>query len=114
MMCVLTIKRDANMDLIKAKSCIAVLGNLEECTWSKSNTCAPVPRPDLFCFLVSEAVNQRCKLKQGDVQNTFCNGDLPSDKVTILRSPIRDPRVDKQEFWLLQKTLFDLLHSPHH
>ena len=113
-MCVLTIKTDENMDPVKAKSRIVVLGNLEERNWSKSDKYAPVLRPDSLRFLVSEAVHQRRRLKQGDVQNAFCNSDLPADEVTIVRPPIGDPTAKRNEFWLLRKTLYGLRRSPRH
>ncbi len=55
-MCVLTIKKDKNLNLLQTKSCIAMLGNHEDRVWSKSDWFAPVLRGDSLCFLVSLAV----------------------------------------------------------
>jgi hypothetical protein len=41
-MCVLTVKPDENLNPIQAKSLIVVLGNHEDCVWSKCNSFAPV------------------------------------------------------------------------
>ena len=60
------------------------------------------------------AVEQRRTLKQGDVKNAFCNGDLPPEEVTVVRPPIGDPFAAKNEFWLLKKTLYGLRRSPKH
>ena len=87
-MCVLTIKRDGNLLPLHAKSCIVVLGNHEESVWSKPRRYVPVLCSESLRFLVSMAIEQKCTLKQGDVKNAFCNGDLPPDKVNIVRPPL--------------------------
>jgi hypothetical protein len=58
-MCVLTIKKDENLLLLQAKSCIVVLGNHEDRVWSKSDWYAPVLCGDSLRFLVSLAVEKR-------------------------------------------------------
>ena len=58
------------------------------------------------------AVKQRRTLKQGDIKNAFCNGDLPPEEVTVVRLPIGDPSTAKNECWLLKKTLYGLRRSP--
>jgi hypothetical protein len=108
MICVLTIKKDEQLMLLCAKSRILVLGYCETRDWSKSNRFAPVLRFDSLCFLVSLAVQHRRGLKQGDCKNAFCQGILPPEEVTIVRPPSRDPDVVKDEYWLLQKTLYGL------
>ena len=105
---------DENLMPLRAKSRIVVLGNHEDRTWSKSQRFAPVLRQDSLRFLTSLAVEHRCTLKQGDVKNAFCNSELPSDEVTIVRPPIGDPSAAKNEFWLLRKTLYGLRRSPKH
>jgi hypothetical protein len=113
-MSVFTIKRDENLLPHHAKSRIVVLGNHEERVWSELDKFAPVLRGDSLCFLVSMAVQQSCPLHQGDCKNVFCQGILPSDKVTIVCPPSGDPDANPQEYWLLWCTLFGLRRSPHH
>ncbi len=113
-MCVLTIKKDENLLLLQAKPCIIVLGNHEDRVWSKSDWFAPVLRGDSLHFLVSLAVEKRRQFCQGNYKNTFCQGILPPDKITIMRLPAGDQEANPKEYWLLQKTLYGLCHSPHH
>jgi len=113
-MCVLTIKKDEQLLPLRAKSRIVVLGNRETREWSKSDRFAPVLRFDSLRFLVSLAVQHRRGLKQGDCKNAFCQGILPPEEVTIVRPPSGDPDAGKDEYWLLQKTLYGLRRSPRH
>ena len=113
-MCVLTIKKDENLMPLRAKSRIVVLGNREGREWSKSDRFAPVLRFDSLRYLVSLAVQHRRGLKQGDCKNAFCQGILPPEEITIVRPPSGDPDAAKDEYWLLQKTLYGLRRSPRH
>lgn len=113
-MCVLTIKKDENLMPLRAKSRIVVLGNRESREWSKSDRFAPVLRFDSLRFLVSLAVQHKRGLKQGDCKNAFCHGILPPEEITIVRPPSGDPDAPKDEYWLLQKTLYGLRRSPRH
>ena len=97
-MCVLTVKKDENLMPLRAKSCIVVLGNLEDCCWSKAQNFAPVLRQDLLRFLVSLAVEKRRKLKQGDCKNAFCQSVLPPEETTIICLPSGDPDADQNEY----------------
>ena len=45
-MCVLSIKKDKMFNPLCAKSCIVVLGNHEDCVWTKSEKYAPILRSD--------------------------------------------------------------------
>ena len=65
-------------------------------------------------LMVSLAVEKCRTLKQGDCKNAFCQGILPDDEITIVKPPIGDPDADKDEYWLLKKTLYGLRRSPHH
>ncbi len=76
--------------------------------WSKSNRFAPVLHFDSLRFLVSLAVQHHRGLKQGDCKSAFCKG------ITIVRPPPGDPDTAKDEYWLLQKTLYGLSRSPRH
>ena len=83
-----------------AKSRIIVLENQEDRDWSKSERFAPVLRFDSLRFFVSLAVQCRRGLKQGNCKNAFC--------------PLCDLDAPKDEYWLLQKTLYGLHCSPWH
>jgi hypothetical protein len=113
-MCILTIKRDENLLPHRAKSCIVVLGNHEDCVWSKSDKFAPVLRIESLRLLVSMAVEKRRPLRQGDCKNAFCQGILPEEEVTIVRPPSSDPDTEPGEYWLLLRTLYGLRCSPRH
>jgi hypothetical protein len=113
-MCILTIKKDENLFRLRAKSRIVVLGNHEDRLWSKSDRFAPVLHLDPLRFLTSLAVQKRRALQQGDCKNTFCQGILPPEEITIVRPPSGDPDADPQEYWLLLKTLYGLRRSPRH
>ena len=99
---------------VRAKSRKVVLGNYEDCAWTKSEKFAPLLRADSLRYIVSLAVHKRRLLKQGDCKNAFCNGDLPDDEVTIVRPPSGDPSATKGDFWLLKKILHGLCRSPRH
>ncbi len=53
-------------------------------------------------------------MKQGNYKNAFCQGILPLEEITIARPPSGDPDAAKDEYWLLQKTLYRLRRSPCH
>ena len=97
-MCVLTIKKDENLLPLRAKSRIVVLGNHEECGWSKPQQYAPVLCYKSLRFLISMNVEQKHTLKQGDIRSAFCNGDLPPEEVTIILPPLGIPSAAKNEF----------------
>jgi hypothetical protein len=71
MMCVLTVKRDENLNSLWAKSWIIILGNHENHVWSKSNRFAPVLCSNSLHFLVSMAVKKHCPLCQGDCKKAL-------------------------------------------
>ena len=93
---------------LRAKSWIVVLGNRESREWSKCERFAPVLCFDSARFLVSLAAQKRRGLKQGDCKNAFCQGVLPPEEITIVRPPSGDPDAAKDEYWILQKTLYGL------
>jgi hypothetical protein len=84
MMCVLSVKRDENLNPLQEKSWIVVLGNHEDRVWSKCGRFTPVLCSNSLWFLVLLAVKKRCPLHQGDCKNTFCQGVLPPEEVTIV------------------------------
>jgi hypothetical protein len=113
-MCILRIKKDENLLPLHAKSHIVVLGNHKDQVLSKRNQFAPVVCQDSLCLLVSLAIQKRCPLCQGDCTNAFCQGVLPKDKITLVRPPHGAPDVEPNKYWLLQRTLYGLCHSPRH
>jgi hypothetical protein len=113
-MCVLTIKKDKNRLPLCAKSLIIMLGNHEDQVWSNLDRFAPVLCGNSLRFLVSLAVKKRHPLHQGDCKNAFCQGILPPEEITIVRTPAGDPDTDPNEYWLLQCTLYGLCHNLRH
>ncbi len=113
-MCALTIKPDEMLQPHRAKSRIVALGNHEDQIWTESEKYAPILRSDTLHFLVSLAIQQRRTLKEGDCKNAFCQGILPPDEITIVKTPIGDPDAKKDEYWLLKRTLYGLRRSPKH
>jgi hypothetical protein len=113
-MCILTIKLDEMLNPFRAKSQIVVLGNHEDCVWSKLNKYAPVLCPDTMRLILSMAIKHRCSLKQDDCKNAFCQGILPPDQIIIVKPPIGDPEATKDEYWILKRTLYGLRCSPRH
>jgi hypothetical protein len=86
-MCVLTIKKDKNLRPLHAKSRIVVLGNHEERVWKKREKISPVLCQDSLRFLTSMAVASLRPFRQGDCKNTFCQGILPPDEISIAFLP---------------------------
>jgi hypothetical protein len=113
-MCVLVIKPNKDGKPCHAKSRIVALGNHEDRYFSKSQRYAPVLKYSSLRLLCSKAVEHKRVLQQGDCKNAFCHAILPDDELTVVRPPIGDPAFDKDEYWLLNKTLYGLRRSPHH
>ena len=113
-MCVLVIKPDKDGKPNRAKSRIVVLGNHEDHYFSKSQRYAPVLKYSSLRLLCSKAVEAKRVLQQGDCKNAFCHALLPEDELTVVRPPVGDPGFAKDEYWLLNKTLYGLRRSPHH
>ena len=113
-MCVLVVKPDKDGRPHRAKSCIVVLRNLEDAVYNKSQRYAPVLKQTSLRLLVPEAVRNQRILQQGDCNNAFCQATLPDDERIAVRSPTGDPARNKDELWLLNKTLYGLRRSPKH
>ena len=85
-MCVLTIKyKDGYPDRTKCR--IVVLGNQQQHTYQKSDKYAPVISQNHFRCLLSLAVKNKRKRRQGDVKNAFCNGILPDNEMVVIKLP---------------------------
>ena len=113
-MCIFVAKRDKDGRPDRAKSRIVVLGNYEERVYSKSARYAPVLKYSSLRLLTSKAVGDRRVLQQADCKNAFCNATLPDDERMAVRPPVGDPGYAKDEYWLLNKTLYGLRRSPKH
>ena len=109
-----TIKPDEEGNPVRAKSRIVALGNLEQRVWSREDRYAPVLSGPAARLLVSMAVDDGRRLKQGDCKNAFCNGILPEDEVIIVKPPKDCPRSKRGTYWKLNKTLYGLARSAHH
>ncbi len=105
-MCVLSIKKDEMLNLLRAKSRIVALGNHEDRVWTKSKNYAPVLCPNTMRLMVSMAVERQCTLKQDNCKNAFCQGILPGNKITIVEPPIGNPNAKKDKYWLLKRTFY--------
>ena len=85
-MCVLTIKyKNGYPDRVKSR--IVVLGNQQSTQFAPSDTYAPVILQNQIRCLLFIAIQHKCKLKQDDVKNAFCNGVLPPEKVAVVIPP---------------------------
>ena len=113
-MCVLVIKHDKDGTPNHAKSRILVLGNFEDKLYEKSQWYAPVLKYSSHRLLTSKCVGDKRVLQQGDCKNAFCNANLPDDENIAIRPPVGDPVYNKDEYWLLNKTLYGLQRLPHH
>jgi hypothetical protein len=82
-----TIKKDELGLPVCAKSCMVVLGNLEDTIWTNSEVHAPVLRKESNRLLTTIAVNIWKPQKQGDCKNAFCHPVLPDDETVIVRPP---------------------------
>ena len=109
-----TVKNDSDGNPVRAKSRIVVLGNLEKRMWEKIDRYAPVINASSSRLLVSMAVEQGRKLKQGDCKNAFCQPEMPEDEITIVKPPKGCPRSKPGTYWKLNKTLYGLSRSPKH
>ena len=114
MMNIFTIKPNMDGNSVRAKSRIVALGNLEQRLWSRGDQYAPVLSSTGARLLLSMAVNDGRKLKQGDCKLAFCNGILPEDEICIVKPPPNCPRSAKGTYWKLNKTLYGLSRSAYH
>ena len=113
-MCVLVVKPDRDDKPNRAKSRIVVLGNFEDRLYAKAQRYAPVLKYDSLRLLTPNAVSHRRVLQQGNCKNAFCQATLPDDEKMAILPPVGDPAYAKDEFWLLNKTLYGFRRSPPH
>ena len=109
-----TVKNDKEGNPVRAKSRIVALGNLERRIWSREDRYAPVLNSISSRLLLSMAVEDGRRLKQGDCKNAFCNGILPDDEICVVKPPLGCPKSPKGTYWKLNKTLYGLARSAHH
>ena len=109
-----TVKNDKEGNPVRAKSRIVALGNLERRIRSREDRYAPVLNSISSRLLLSMAVEDGCRLKQGDCKNAFCNGILPDDEICVVKPPLGCPKSPKGTYWKVNKTLYGLARSAHH
>ena len=107
-MCVLVVKHDKDGKPSRAMSRIVILGNFEDKLYEKSQRYAPVPKYSSLSLLSAKCVGDKRVIQQGDCKHTFCNAHLPDDEKMAIIPPVGDPAYNKDEYWLLNKTLYRL------
>ena len=111
---VFTVKPNMKGNSTWAKSRIVALGNLQKRIWSREDRYTPVLSTSAAQLLMSMAVGNGGRLKQGNCKNEFCNGILPNDEIFIVKPPSGCPCSDPGTWWILNKTLYGLARSTHH
>ena len=81
---IFTIKPDMDGNPVHAKSRIVALGNLEQRLWSREDRYAPVLSSTGARLLLSMAVNDGRKLKQGDCKKRFATAFCQKTKFVLL------------------------------
>ena len=107
------IKNDKEGNPVRAKSRIVALGNLEKRIWSRGDRYASVLSSTASQLLLSMAVSDGCKLKQGDYKYAFCNGIFPEYEICIVKPPLGYPQ-STGSYWKLNRTLYGLCRSDKH
>ena len=105
-MCVIVVNADKEGNPDRSKLRIIVLDNHKDRIYDKSKRYAPVLQYSSLWLLVLKSVGDKRVLQQGDCKNAFCNTTLPNDERITVRPPVGDPGYDKDEYWLLNKTLY--------
>ena len=108
------IKPDKEGNPARAKSRIAALGGSEQRAWLREGRCTPALSGPAARLLVSMAVEDGRRLKQGDCKNVFCNGILPEDEAITVKPPQGCPHSKSGAFWKLNKALCGLARPAHH
>ena len=108
------VKFEGNYNPHRAKSCILILGNHEDCTFNKSQRFSPVLSYSSLRILTSKTIEKICILQQGYCKNAFFGALLPEDEITIVRPPLGDPNSSPDKLWFLNKMLYGLRQSPQH
>ena len=107
-MCILVVKIDKNGKPNCTKSRIVVLGNFENQYYSKSQRYAPVLEYCSLRLLVSKYIGNKLILQKGNCKKTFCQAKLSDDERMVIRPTVGDPGYARDEYWLLNKTLYGL------
>ena len=97
-MCVLVVKNDKYGKLLRAKSCIVVLGNSEDRLYQNSQRYAPVLKYISLLLLTDKAVGDKHILQQGYWKNAFYNVTIPDYEATVIRTPIGDLDFQEDEY----------------
>ena len=96
-----------------AKSRIVVLGNLKDRYYTKLQCYAPILKYSSLHLLCAQAVGDGRVLQQ-DCKNEFWNTTLPEEELTVIWTLLGDSRYSKDNYWLLNKTLYGLCCLLHH
>ena len=112
-MCVLVVKNNKDGKTLCAECEIVVLGNVEDRLYQKSQCYAPVLKYSSLRLLTAKSVGDKRIIQQSDCKNAFCNTTLLDDGFTVIQPTIGYLDFQKDEYWLLKKTLYVLRRSPH-
>jgi hypothetical protein len=96
-----TLKEDEDGLPVQAKSCMVVLGNLQDTIWTDNKVHAPVIWKETDQLLTTLALEVGRPLQQGECKNAFCQPILPDDKTVIVWPPPGCPISQPGELWLL-------------
>eukprot|EP00957_Ditylum_brightwellii_P109227 8331803-Ditylum_brightwellii.AAC.1 len=113
-MAIATLKYDEDGNPKRAKYRIVALGNLDPYSWTKDDCYAPMMSHLELRLIVSNAVNDRRKLKIMDIKQAFCQSDLPKNERYIMKPPSGCPLTPANTYMLLKRTLYGLKRSPRH
>jgi hypothetical protein len=110
-MCTFVVKHTNGVPA-RAKSCIMVLGNLEQRSWTKADCFTPVISIPMIWFLTALAVQNGRTLKQADCKFAFIQASWPPDEHTIVKPPIGCLFSKSGQYWQLKKSLYGLRRAP--
>ena len=113
-MCVQVIKQDSSGRLIRTKSRIVVLGNLDPHQFSKGDCYTPVIPFPLVSLLTSLSVSRNLILQHADCTNAFCYRILPNNELIIVKPPANFPLSQPNTYWKLHTSIYGLRRSPCH
>jgi hypothetical protein len=97
-MCIFTVKHHNGVPT-RAKSCIVVLGNLEQKPWSKTDCFSPIVSIPMIRLLTALAAHNGRTLKQADCKFAFIQATLPSEEVTVVKLPLGCPFSSPCQYW---------------
>jgi len=111
---IFNVKPNKKGNLHHAKSCVVILGNLEQQTWTKEDKYAPILSQVGNRLLISEVISRGQIVKQGDCKNVFCQPELPENEIVIVTQLKGYPFTKPGTYWKLNMMLYYLSPSSHH